>query len=114
MSSARQRRVRRAKKKRARTRQSRVGQHAASSAEVSVTEAYQRFARYVRAASSHEEAAAAARSDLRTAAEEVARLAYGLDLIKVVSSVNVGMVMSRAMTGAEPSAAVLVQLRVSP
>jgi hypothetical protein len=107
MSSGRQRRARRAKKQRAGARRSRLGQRAASSTEVALVDAYKRFARYVESASSSEDAAAAARQDLRTAAEEVARLACGLDLIKVVSGLHVGMIMERATTGAEPSAAVL-------
>jgi hypothetical protein len=79
----------------------------ASATETAVMQAHERFTRYVRSASSFEDAAAAARADLRAAAEEVARLACGLDLITVVSSVRVGMIMNRAMTSAEPSAAVL-------
>lgn len=106
MSGRRQRRARRAKKKPASVRRSRVDQRATPT-DFSVAEAYQRLARYVRAAGGHEEAAAAARTDLRTAAEEITRLACGLDLIKVISSVHVGTVMNRSITGAEPSAAVL-------
>ncbi len=93
----RQRRARHAKKQRAGAHRSRIGQRAVSSTEVAVAEVYERFARYVQSASSHEDAAAAARADLRTAVEEVARLACGLDLIKVVSSVHVGMIMNRAI-----------------
>jgi hypothetical protein len=107
MSRGQQRRARRAKKQRAGAHRSRIDQRAVSSTEVVVAEAYERFARYVQSASSHEDAAVAARTDLRTAAEEVARLACGLDLIKVVSSVNVGMIMNRTFTGAEPSAAIM-------
>lgn len=84
-----------------------MGQRAVSSTEVAVAEAYERLARYVQSANSHEDAAAAARADLRTAVEEIARLACGLDLIKVVSGVRVGMIMNHAVTGAEPSAAIL-------
>lgn len=84
-----------------------MGQPAVSSTEVAVAEAYNRFARYVESASSHEDAAAAARADLRTAVEEVARLACGLDLIKVVSGVRTSMIMNRTVTGAESSLAVL-------
>jgi hypothetical protein len=61
----------------------------------------------MKSATSHEDAAAAARADLRSAVEEVARLACGLDLIKVVSSVRVTMIMNRAMTAVDVSAAVL-------
>jgi hypothetical protein len=101
------RRTRRANKQRTGARQSQRDQRAASSTEVAVAEAYERFARYVQSASSHEDAAAAARADLRSAVEEVARLACGLDLIKVVSSVRVVMIMNRTMTGVDVSAAVL-------
>jgi hypothetical protein len=78
-----------------------------SSSETAVVAAYERFARYARAATGPEDAAAAARSDLRAAVEEVARLACGLDLIKVVSGVRVVMIMNRAMTGVDVSAAIL-------
>jgi hypothetical protein len=84
-----------------------VGKPGLSSTEVLVEEAYRRFARYVESAGTRAEAAAAARSDLRTAVEEVARLSCGLDLIKVVSGVRLGMPLNQATTGAEPSAAVL-------
>jgi hypothetical protein len=75
MSSGGKRRARRAKKQRARARRSRAGQGAAPSTEVAVAEAYERFARYVQSTTSHEDAAATARADLRSAVEEVVRLA---------------------------------------
>jgi hypothetical protein len=107
MTGGRQRRARRVKKQRAAAHRSRMGQRAVPSTEVAVAEVYERFVRYVKSASSHQDAAAAARADLRTAVEEVARLACGLDLIKVVSGVRVGMIMNSAITGAESSVAVL-------
>lgn len=107
MSRRRERRARRAKRKRADAHRSRPDQRAVPSIEMAAAEALGRFARYVQSASSHEEAAAAARADLQAAVEAVSRLACGLDLSKVVSSVRVGMIMNRAITGAEPSAAVL-------
>ena len=70
-------------------------------------ELFDRMIRYVQSSSNHEQAAAAARADLRTAAEEVVRRACGLDLITVVSSVHVDMIMYRAVTGSEPAAALL-------
>lgn len=106
MSSGRNRRTRRAKKKRARARPSGAGQGSPPSAEA-ITEAYALFAHYMQSATSYEDAAAAARVDLRSAAEEVMRLACGLDLIKVVSSARVAMIMNRAVAGVDISAAVL-------
>jgi hypothetical protein len=100
MSSGRNRRARRARERRARARRSRAGQSAAPSTEA-IAEAYGRFARYVQAAASHEDAAAAARVDLRSAVEEVTRAACGLDLITVVSSVRVAMILNRAVAGVE-------------
>jgi hypothetical protein len=44
---------------------------------------------------------------VRTAAEEVARLACGLDLITVVAAVRVDMIMNHATGGQEPWAALL-------
>jgi hypothetical protein len=74
---------------------------------VEVVELFGRMIRYVQSSSNREQAAVAARADLRTAAEEVARRACGLDLITVVSSARVAMVMDRAATGSEPAAALL-------
>lgn len=48
-----------------------------------------------------------AREDLRSAVEEVVRLASGLDLIKVVSGVRITMIMNRTMTGVDVSVAAL-------
>lgn len=107
MSRGSKRRARRAKKQRARARRSRADQGATSSTEVAVAEAYERFARYVQSATTREDAAAAARADLRSAVEEVVRLACDLDLIKVVSSVRIVMITNRVMTGVDVSAAVL-------
>ena len=107
MSRAKRRRARQGKNRRAGTRRSRAGERAVSSAGAAVGQAYERFARYIRSASSFEDAASAARADLRAAAGEVARLACGLDLITVVSSVRVSMIMNHAVTGEEPPAAIL-------
>jgi hypothetical protein len=74
MSRGRQRRAGRAKKQRAGVHRSGIGQPAASSIEVAAAEAYERFAQYVQSTSSQKAAAAAARADLQTAVEEVARL----------------------------------------
>ncbi len=103
----RQRRARRANKRRASAQRSRVGQRVPSPAEVAAAEALEGFARYVQSASSRVEAARAARADMRAAVEKLIRLARGLDVIKVVSSVRVSMIMGRAATGADPSAAIL-------
>ena len=106
MSKGKRRRTRQTKK-RARARRSRMEERTASATEAAVVQVYERLARYIQSASSFEDAAAAAQADLRAAAEEVARLACGLDLITVVSGVRVDMIMNRAVTGAEPSVAVL-------
>jgi hypothetical protein len=67
----------------------------------------------MQSASSFEDAAAAARADLRTLAGDVARLACDLDLITVVSSVRVSMIMNHAMTGDEPGAILLVAHQIA-
>lgn len=103
----RQRRARRAKKRRASAQGSRVGQRVASPVEVGLAEEFTRFARYVQSASTPLEAARAARADMRAAVEELVRLARGLDVIRVVSSVRVSMVMDRALTGSDTSTAIL-------
>jgi len=77
------------------------------STEVAIAESYERFARYVQSASSFEEAALLARADLRSAADDVVRLACGVDLIKVVSAVYVTMIMESAVGGDQPWAALL-------
>jgi len=107
MSRGRQRRARRAKKRRASAQRSRLGQRAASPAEDAVAEALERFAGYVQLVSSRVEAARVARADMRAAVEKLIRLARGLDVIKVVSSVRVSVIMGRAVIGADPSAAIL-------
>ncbi|NRQ33926.1 hypothetical protein HII36_19020 [Nonomuraea sp. NN258] len=107
MSREKKRRARSAKKQRARSQGARAGRSDASSSEITIAEVYERMARYVRSTTSYEEAAAAARADLQSAVEEVSRLACGLDLIKVVSSVRVAMIMNRVTTGVDVSAAVL-------
>jgi hypothetical protein len=48
-----------------------------------------------------------ARLDVQAAAEQIIRLAYGLDLIKVISSVRVAMTMQEANHGENPPAAIL-------
>jgi hypothetical protein len=79
----------------------------ASSVEVLAGDAYRLLAHYVRSADSLGDAAAAARSDLRQNVQEVARLASGQDLVKIISSVRVAMVMTGATTGIQPQAAAL-------
>lgn len=103
--SKRKRQARRAKRKRAVERRLRAEGATQSPAVQEVTDSFERFARYVRSADSPD--AAAVRADLRELADDIIRLACGLDLIKVVSSVRVGMIMSHSTTGVEPSAAAL-------
>jgi hypothetical protein len=83
------------------------GRSAAFSQQLAVSESFERFSQYVESAASFEEAATAARADLISSAAEISRLACGLDLITVVSSVRVAMIMKRAMTGTDVSAAIL-------
>lgn len=83
------------------------GQNFTSPVETAIADSFRRFSRYVQSAGSHDGAAELARADLRAAADEITRLACGLDLIKVVSSVRVGMTMQAAVRGTEWSAAIL-------
>lgn len=75
--------------------------------EMDTLQMFDRFIRYVQSSGDHEQAAAAARADMRLAAGEVLRRARGLDLITVVSSAHVHMIMYRAITGNEPTTALL-------
>jgi hypothetical protein len=61
----------------------------------------------MQSADNREQAAVAARVDMRAAAHEVIRRASDLDLITVASSAHVYMVMYRSITGNEPPAALL-------
>jgi hypothetical protein len=72
-----------------------------------VTASSLRFANYIRSANSFEEAAAAARADLRQALDDVVRHARGQGLLRVVQGARITMVMERAMGGPEPGAALL-------
>jgi hypothetical protein len=99
--------ARRARKQRARARKQRNNQSTPSQNQAEAAELFDRLIRYVQSSSNHEQAAAAARTDLQTAAEEVVRRACGLDLITVVSSARIEMIMDRAVTGSEPAAALL-------
>jgi hypothetical protein len=90
-----------------RTDRSTSGQSAAFSQQLAVSKSFERLSEYIESASSFEEAAAAARADLISSADEISRLACGLDLITVVSSVRVMMIMDRAMTGIDISTAIL-------
>ncbi len=68
---------------------------------------HERFMLYLRDATSSEDAATAARADLKAAIAKIDPLSCGLDLTKVVASVRVTMMMNRAITGTDVSAAVL-------
>jgi hypothetical protein len=105
--SKRSARVRRAGKQRAQARRQRNNHVTPSQSQQEAVELFGRMIRYVQSSGNPELAAAAARADLRTAAQEVARRACGLDLITVLSSVRVDMIMDRAVTGREPAAALL-------
>lgn len=103
--SKRSTRARRAKRRAVAQRQRNI--HAPSQMEMETLQMFDRFIRYVQSSGDHEQAAAAARADMRSAADEVLRRACGLDLITVVSSAHVEMIMYRAVTGSEPAAALL-------
>jgi hypothetical protein len=98
---------RRVREQRARAQKRRLKQSTPSQNQVEIVGLFGRMIRYVQSSSNQEQAVAAARADLRTAAEEVARRACGLDLITVVSSARVAMIMDQAITGNEPAAALL-------
>jgi hypothetical protein len=85
----------------------RAEQPSTLSTEAAAAEVYEGFARYVASAESREAAAAAARADLREAAEEIVRLSRGTDPIAVLSSLHVAMIMESGTSGIEPSAAAL-------
>lgn len=105
--SRERRRARRTKRQRAGEHRPRREQRAPSSVELATAETFERFIRYAQSSAGAEDASAAARADLLAAAEEISRAACGLDLIRVVSGVWVGMIMNRAVGGTEPSAAAL-------
>jgi len=109
MTTGRQRRARRAKKQRAqaRARQEHARSDAAAGPVEAIMGAFDRFAGYIRGASSFEEAAAAARADLRRGLDDLVVQARGHGVLRVVQSVRTGMVVARAVYGVEPSAAVL-------
>jgi hypothetical protein len=107
MGGRNKRRSRRAKNQRARARRSPTNEDIQSADQLMLTETFDLFARYVRSATSREEAAAAAQADMRAAAERISQLAAGRDLIRVVSSVRVAMIMDRIMTDIEMSGAAL-------
>jgi hypothetical protein len=108
MSSKRHRlAARRAQRHRASASPPSVVQDNATSTEAAIERAYDRFAGYIRSATSFEDAASLARADLRTAVDEIAQLACGLDLITVISSVYVTMIINSVADGDEPWAALL-------
>jgi hypothetical protein len=98
---------RRVREQRARAQRRHNNQSTLSQNQMEAVDLFGRLIRYVRSSSNHEQAAAAARTDLRMAAGEVTRRACGLDLITVVSSARVDLIMYRAVTGNELSAALL-------
>ncbi|HZM77269.1 MAG TPA: hypothetical protein VFC19_16165 [Candidatus Limnocylindrales bacterium] len=107
MGKGGKRRERQAKKRRARDGRSAGDSPQVQSMVMSIERASAVFAHYVRLADSFEEAARLARADLVRAAAQVRDLACGLDLITVVSSVRVSMIMNRATSGRDVSAAIL-------
>ncbi|MFE3317562.1 hypothetical protein [Nocardia sp. NPDC059195] len=106
MNSKRERRARRKQKQR--TAGERLNAHPVGApSERAVATSFSDFAEFVRTTSDLSQVADSAKTELNAAADDVVRSACDLDLIKVVSSVRVGMILDRAVRGEEGSAAAL-------
>lgn len=106
MSGKRQK-ARRAKLKRDRAQRQRAIAHAVPGVGTEVALMVDRFAHYAGNSNDYSGAAEAARQRLRELARTVEQRACGLDLLKAVSAVRIGMIIKQGSYGIEQSAAAL-------
>ncbi|WIX82871.1 hypothetical protein QRX50_19895 [Amycolatopsis carbonis] len=105
--SGKQQKARRARQKRQKAQRQRATGHAAPGVATELALMVERFAQYTANSDDNSGAAEAARQRLRELARTIEQRACGLDLLKAVSAVRVGMIMKQGSHGIEQSAAAL-------